>query len=256
MIKPGLVSITFRELTPRALIDLTVEAGLQGLEWGGDVHVPPGEFQTAQEVARMCQDVGLGVYSYGSYYQLGQSRGEGPDFAVVLETARNLGTDMIRVWAGRVGSAQADSVHRDQIVSEAREIADLSAKAGVDISFEFHGDTLTDTAESALRLVEEVGRDNVFTYWQPPLNADFKEKKRSLCTILPHLSNVHVFHWTSDQESLLRWPLQDGIQQWREYIDIIKTTGREHALMLEYVKDDSPMQFLQDAETLKRNLIT
>ena len=40
MIESGLVSITFRKLTVEKIIELVKEAGLQGIEWGGDVHVP------------------------------------------------------------------------------------------------------------------------------------------------------------------------------------------------------------------------
>ena len=40
MIRGGLVSITFRKLSPRAIIDLVTRANLIGIEWGGDVHVP------------------------------------------------------------------------------------------------------------------------------------------------------------------------------------------------------------------------
>jgi hypothetical protein len=43
MIQTGLVSITFRQLSPPAIIDLVRQAGLEGIEWGGDVHVPHGD---------------------------------------------------------------------------------------------------------------------------------------------------------------------------------------------------------------------
>ena len=39
MIYPGLVSITFRKLQPDAIIKLVAQAGLTGIEWGGDVYV-------------------------------------------------------------------------------------------------------------------------------------------------------------------------------------------------------------------------
>ncbi len=250
MMHPGLVSITFRELSPAQIIDLVGQADLPGIEWGGDVHVPHGDLRRAREVNRMCHNASLQIYSFGSYYILGQSRYKGLDFTVVLETAKNLGTDMIRIWAGSVGSAQADSAHRDQITSEAREIAEIAAKAGLKLSFEFHCDTLADTAESALELLEEIDRDNVFTYWQPPNYVSFEERKDSLRTVLQYVSNIHVFHWACNRDGFDRLPLQDGVEQWQEYIDIIKKTGREYALMLEYVKDDSPAQFRQDAQTL------
>ena len=45
IIKSGLVSITFRELNPLEIIRLVSKAGLDGIEWGGDVHVPHGDIK-------------------------------------------------------------------------------------------------------------------------------------------------------------------------------------------------------------------
>ena len=61
--KPGLVSVTFRKLLPHEIIDLVVKSGLSGIEWGGDVHVPHGEADTARMVKRMTLDAGLNVSS-------------------------------------------------------------------------------------------------------------------------------------------------------------------------------------------------
>ena len=42
MLKTGVCSVTFRNLNVERIIELVVEAGLDGIEWGGDVHVPTG----------------------------------------------------------------------------------------------------------------------------------------------------------------------------------------------------------------------
>ena len=41
-IRPGLCSITFRDLAVDDVVALAAEAGLAGIEWGADRHVPPG----------------------------------------------------------------------------------------------------------------------------------------------------------------------------------------------------------------------
>ena len=48
MIHTGLVSVTFRKLEPAEIVDLVKQAGLQGIEWGGDIHVPHGDIQRAK----------------------------------------------------------------------------------------------------------------------------------------------------------------------------------------------------------------
>ena len=111
--KPGLVSITFRGLTPQQIINGAVDAGVEGIEWGGDVHVPHGELATAREVAERTRDAGLAVSSYGSYYRFNESDVQ---FSHVLATAVALGAPVIRVWAGRQGSADADAAEWPRII--------------------------------------------------------------------------------------------------------------------------------------------
>ena len=67
----GLVSITFRQLTPEQIVDLVAETGLAAIEWGGDVHVPHGEVAPARDVRRRTEEAGLIVASYGSYLRVG-----------------------------------------------------------------------------------------------------------------------------------------------------------------------------------------
>ncbi len=111
MIRPGLVSVTFRKLTPREIVTAAVQAKLQGIEWGGDVHVPHGKIDVAREVAAMTRDAGLAISSYGSYYRLGD---EAKDLLPrVIETAIALGAPVVRVWAGRVGSKDATAAMRE-----------------------------------------------------------------------------------------------------------------------------------------------
>src|SRR4051794_38844460 len=68
-----LVSVAFRHLSPKDVVALVRQAELNSIEWGGDVHVPPGELGVADEVARLMHDAGLIVASYGSYYRVGTS---------------------------------------------------------------------------------------------------------------------------------------------------------------------------------------
>ena len=65
----GLLSVTFRSLPFERIIDLTVQAGLDGIEWGGDVHVPPGELKLAERIGQAARGAGLVNFSYGSYWR-------------------------------------------------------------------------------------------------------------------------------------------------------------------------------------------
>ncbi|HML48261.1 MAG TPA: sugar phosphate isomerase/epimerase, partial [Clostridia bacterium] len=69
----------------------------------GDVHVAPDQAALAKEVRARCEDAGLAVLSYGSYY-----RGEAEGFDAVLRSAVGLGAKQIRVWAGALSPDTAD----------------------------------------------------------------------------------------------------------------------------------------------------
>jgi 3-dehydroshikimate dehydratase len=248
LLTPGLVSITFRPLAPAEILALMTQAGLTAVEWGGDFHVPHGELVRAAEVARMTADVGIGCCAYGSYYRVGESESEGLPFAQVLETAVALGAPSMRVWAGRRGSADADPAYRSAVIDDAVRIADLAAAAGVAVALEYHGGTLTDTDASARQLARELPHANLWFYWQPPVGLPPADCLMSLQALLPRLLNLHVFHW---QRGHARRPLAEGAEVWRTYLEALAATGRPHCTLLEFVKDDSPMQLLADAAALR-----
>jgi sugar phosphate isomerase/epimerase len=252
MLIPGLVSITFRPLKPEEIIPLVVKAELQSIEWGGDVHVPPGDVARAREVGRLTREAGLMVAAYGSYYRLGVT---GPDvvpFERVLASAVGLGAPTIRVWAGNKGSADCTAEERHAIVEDALRVAEIAARSGITVSLEYHGNTLTDTRESVQSLLKELAHPNLEFLWQPTNGASFEDCATRLVEVLPRLRNVHVFHWWPTY--LERHPLAEGEARWRTYIELVRESGRAVDFLLEFVDKDLPEQFLADAATLRRFL--
>ncbi len=250
MIYPGLVSITFRKLSPAEIAALVRKAGLKGIEWGGDIHVPHGDLVRAREVRELTLEQGLVTAAYGSYYRVGQSEGAGLAFERVLETAVELGAPTIRVWPGVAGSSEVDEDGRWKIIEDLRRIAGLAARAGVSISTEFHGGTLTDTNESASKLLVEVDSGNVFTCWQPHNGEATADCVAGLVQVLPRVSNIHVFHWWPT--SAERHPLAKGAERWAQFWALLKPTPGDRHALLEFVQEDSPDAFLRDAAILRQ----
>jgi sugar phosphate isomerase/epimerase len=249
MIYPGLVSVTFRKLSPADVVALVKEAGLKGIEWGGDVHVPHGDLGRAREVRELTVEAGLGVAAYGSYYRAGQSEGAGLSFERVLETAVELGAPTIRIWPGGAGSDVTDEEGRWKIIEDLKRIAGLAGKSGVSVSAEFHGGTLTDTNESAGKLLVEVDHPNFYIGWQPHNGEATAECVRGLGEVVSRVSNIHVFHWWPT--SAERHPLADGAERWAQFWPLIKQAPGDRYALLEFVKGDDPEAFLRDAKTLK-----
>ncbi|NJD01535.1 MAG: sugar phosphate isomerase/epimerase [Ruminiclostridium sp.] len=247
MLYTGLVSVTFRKLATEDIIKLVVQAGLQGIEWGGHIHVPHGDIKRARDVSKMTEDAGLRVAAYGSYYQVGCEGSGSITFEQVLETAVALQAPTIRVWAGNRGSEDADGMWWSKVINESRRISELAEKVGIVVAFEYHNNTLTDTSLSACRLLKEAGCRNTGCYWQPPEGLDVDLRLYGLMQIMPWLSNIHVSHCVFNEIM----PLSDGSGEWQKYMEVFKNISGDRFCMLEFVKNDNPDQFLRDAETLK-----
>ncbi len=244
---PGIVSVTYRPLTPQKLIALARTAGLCCVEWGGDIHVPHGDIGCAVRVGGMTRGAGLAPISYGTYYRAG-TYGEtyAAVFSEMLETADALGTSNLRLWAGNANSEDVTPILREALTAELRHCAHLAAQRGKTVSFEYHAGTLTNTAASAKQLMEELGADNASLYWQPHQHASFEDNCADLALLLPYVSNIHVFAW----EERTRLALASHADRWKGYLSILKGTHRNHALLLEFTPHDDPDELCTEAETL------
>jgi len=257
MLKTGLCSITFRKLSCFQIVDLVRKAGLHAIEWGGDIHVPPGNIAVAQDALRLTTEAGLNVSSYGSYYNVLDANGNKSDFSPVLESALALGTDTIRIWSGAQPSEIASESYRQTFIQTLRANLDVAASQGIRLALEFHVNSLNDSNASALALLEEVGHPNLYTYWQPMYwVADADYRFQGLEQLAGHVLNLHVFHWLFHpykggwSDNVERRPLHESAEDWTRYLAVELPRGTHHAL-LEFVADDDPEKFLQDAETSK-----
>ncbi|MDR0451047.1 MAG: sugar phosphate isomerase/epimerase [Treponema sp.] len=237
----GLTSVTFRSLSPERILDLAKRAGLDGIEWGGDVHAPPGDTALAERIGKLSGEAGLAVFSYGSYYRLLR----GDSFEPVLETALALNAPLIRVWAGEIPSAEADGPYYERAAAELKELCRKASLRNVGVALEYHRGTLTDTCEGAREILRRAGAGNLSAYWQPNPDLPLEEHCREIVTLLPSLSQVHVFHW---ERGNIRRPLAEGAALWKTYIGLL---GRERNYIMEFVKDGSEQNFLADAAVLK-----
>ena len=255
MIKSGLVSVSFRKLSPDEIIAAAVKAGLKGIEWGGDVHVPHGDLARAAAVLAACRREKVEISAYGSYYRAGLPTGnDNLDFSQVLDTARALETSTVRVWAGHHGSAGQSPEQRQEGVDDLKRICDLAGAHNVSISLEYHSNTLTDTNASASQLIQEVNHDNLRFYWQPPLGTNREYRLEGLRGILPRLTNLHVFWWHTEHDTTCRLSLEEGMVFWNEVFAVAGHAGGTHFAAMEFFRGDELDQFYADAAVLRRLL--
>lgn len=250
--EPALCTVTFRGLAPEVIVPLAAEAGLAAIEWAGDVHVPPGDIAEARDISRLSRERDLAL-SYGSYVA---PPSDGiATFAEALATASALGASNIRIWPGTRGRDSADYSAREMRETAAliREMGAEAERAAITVSLEYHPNSLTDTTDAALGLIEEIEHDNVYLYWQPRPGLPLDEALAEIARVGSHVSHVHVFAWDRERT---RFPLSTQAGYWRRAIDALpasRWTGRRFA-MLEFVAGDDPKTFRADAATLKEIL--
>ncbi len=242
MIRLGLCSITFRKLTPAAILALARQANLDAIEWGGDVHVPHGDVDTARNVRRVTRDEGL----RDPLVRLLLPCGPDPErFEGVLSTA----VAARRTRDPRLGRQWSDPRKRPEQPGTAWLPIPNGSHPGAGRRpthrLRIYGNTLTDTDEAAIRLL---------TDRQPPsrplLLADARvqwslvEHLEGLLSVLPWLEHVHVQACrlgTCSARHAGRCVAEDPGAS---------PTGRDHTALLELVRDDSP-EHLADAATLR-----
>ena len=108
----GLVSVSFRGLSPSEVIRAAREAALTGIEWGADVHVPAGDVSAAKRVGGETRAVGLRVLAYGSYYKPGVSPAE--EFDGVLASAVALRAPVILQVTSLLAPSPSPAMARDR----------------------------------------------------------------------------------------------------------------------------------------------
>jgi sugar phosphate isomerase/epimerase len=245
MLMPGLTSITFRKLSSADIVKLAVDSNIRAIEWGSDIHVPIGDLKNAQYVRSMCEDAGITICSYGTYCNLEDD----VDFQRLFMTANELGTKTLRIWAGKLSSESATDSYKNKIVNNAIIMAEQAAKHGLRLGFEFHRNTLTDSAESTIWLLKQIAKNNVSTYWQPRIGATLSENLKDIDLLKPYLSNIHVFYWSSDAS--IRYLLREGQQDWQSYFFSLNDEKIRYCL-IEFVKDDNIKCLEEDALTLNQ----
>lgn len=246
MYRLGFTSVTFRNLSREEICIAAKENGIEYIEWGGDVHLPPDDENALCEVLSLQKKYGIKAISYGSYYRIGQK--DSGLFEKILSVAGKIGCKRIRLWLGTVSSEKTGSELFEALVQETQQLCDMAKEKGITLSFEFHEGTFNDNGKSCVEFLKAANRDNLATYWQPlRVKTDFENLKAAA----PYVDGVHVFYWG---KLGMRHSLQKGADEWKKYIEHLKDNSRNTDYILEFVKGDSLLQFGEDAETLKKLL--
>lgn len=241
--KPGLVSISFRQYSPKEIIIASKNAGLTCIEWGSDVHAPKDDISALNEIRALQEKYDIVCCSYGTYFRLGVNPiDELPEY---IKAAKILGTNILRLWCGSKNSQDYDNRERMELFNECKRAAEIAQREEVILCMECHNFTYTNEVNSAVELMEFVDSPYFRMYWQPN---QYKSKFDNLIyanAISKYTEHLHVFNWEGDA----RFPLAEKIDEWKEYLKIFEGN---RALLLEFVPDDKIETLACEADALKK----
>jgi len=243
----GLTSVSFRNLGFQEVISIAKNGQLDGIEWGSDVHIPLFDIENADAVKKATVRAGLKILSYGSFFKAGDNFDAAKAFLPVIDCAKTLNTQNIRIWAGSKSSDECYSEYYQKILADTKTASNIAWRAGKTLCLEYHKGTFADSRFSVLKLLKEAECDNLKTNWMPNPKISYQENVEDLIALLPYLENINVFNASADGN---RIPLENAEQEWKNYIDLAKKTAKNRCFILEFFKHDGVDQFYKDTKTL------
>ena len=223
--------MTLRAQSVDAVARLAEECGLDAIEWGGDVHVPPGDTAAARRARAACDAASVRIASYGSYL-FAAGPPEPSESVAVLDTAVALGAPNVRVWAG-FGITDGGPGY-DAVVSGLAVLAADAAARDLTVGLEFHGGTPTATVAGTCALLDAVAAPNLSSYWQPPYwrgPTTAGSDAREVEALGAHLSHLHVYEWAGAEQRLA---LAAGTDRWTAVLGAARALGGDRIAFLEH----------------------
>ena len=238
----GLVSVSFRQHTPKEIVKAAKTEGLSCIEWGSDVHAPCNDYERLQEIVALQQEYGIECSSYGTYFRFGVNKPQ--ELADYIKAAKVLGTDILRLWCGTKGSQEYTNQEKDALFADCKTAAEIAEKYGVKLCMECHKGTYTDTIEGAVELMEYVNSPAFRMYWQPFQWQEIEQNLMYAEKIAPYAEHIHVFQW-KDKE---HFSLKEGIEEWQSYLSKFNNNPK---LLLEFMPDNRIESLKTEAEMLR-----
>lgn len=241
MFQLGLVSISFRALSPSQIIQAVKDNGLTCVEWGSDVHAPVTDLEKVRKIREECDKNGITTCSYGTYFKIGVNAAE--EIYPYVEAAKILGTNILRLWAGNKGSEEYTEEEKQAFLAECKTLAEIARAENVIFCTECHNNTFTDRLPGCIEMLDAVSSPHFKTYWQPNQFRTREENIRYAASVADQTTVVHVFNWLGTE----KFPLIEGKEVWQEYLKYFRNVP----LLLEFMPDNQLETLECEANALK-----
>jgi L-ribulose-5-phosphate 3-epimerase len=168
-LKTCLYSLTMKNRSIHEVLRYTRDFGYKGIEiWGREPHVSCETTpERAREIRQIAEDYGLTIVAVASYVGRFSTisdqdcEKEFEDLKKYMDVLHELGTDMMRISCGGPNAFLAADYHYEKAAYWLQKCADYAGQAGKRLAMEIHNNTLIESAEDSVKLLNMIDRDNV-----------------------------------------------------------------------------------------------
>ena len=222
----GFTTTSFRQIKSlEKIVKIASDAGVDCIEWGGDVHVK--DVETAKKAKALCDAAGIKINSYGSYYRVGSK--DKAEWEKICKIASAMDAVSVRVWLGKADSEKTDEVTYWNLVEDAEYICKVAEKYGLLVCPECHDNKYNNNTDAFLKIRKDISCENFKTYFQ----SRYKKKRYDLDRIertLPYIETVHI-SWSEQQRE--QFPKHD-VTYIDTLLDKILQVGFDGKILIEY----------------------
>ena len=176
------------------------------------------------------------------------------DAETFIGYAVELGCPFIRTYTGNVGSANATPEQWDACVKGLQKVCEMGKPHGISFPLEthqviHHGPNLTDTSPTTLKLLNDVGMDNLSVNLQTPLVGE--SVFHTAEELGEHVVHLHAHNWVG------AWPkltfLDSGDVDFFAFIRVLRAKGFDGYISIEHGSHHPPYETAEhEIEYLKR----
>ncbi len=241
--KLGVASVTFRNKTVSETVEIAKKAGVSYIEWGGDVHIKT--LDDAKKAKELCDENGIKIRSYGSYYRVGCA--DKNKWEEICRIAKIMNASSVRVWLGEKDSEETTQAEYNRILEDLKSICSVAQKHNLLVCPECHDNTYNNNTDAFLKIKDELKADNFKTYFQSRyfrFDYDIDRIERTF----DFIENVHISYRDLVREQ--RFKKKD-----KHYLDrLLKKLlemNFDGVILVEFTKGSKEKHFLNDIKKLK-----
>ncbi len=240
--KLGLCSVTFRKKSAEEVVEIARKAGVEYIEWGGDIHVKT--IEDARAVKSICDNEGIKISSYGSYFNSAEY--DSDKWTEICKIAKEMGASSVRIWLGKKDSEETSDSEYFTLLENTKKMCDMAAEYSLLVCSECHDNTFNNNTDAFLRIKNDLQKDNFRTYFQSRyfrMEYDLDRIDRTF----DFIENVHVSYRDLKKEQMFRKKDSRYIDK---LLEKLISKGFDGIAMVEFVDFDSEEVFYKDVKKL------